>query len=336
MHLNFARLNHARHLSIILLLVSSLIVSRALPATADEPSSDNNEAANLKVISYNVQFLPGPAAIANNRKNPRYRAETIGKKMAEFDIVGLNEVFDDAPRELLLDQMREAWGDDFHVVTGPIPDDNRVNGGLAIATRLPMIESHSTIYTKSSDPKKYGFRADGFAAKGVLHARILRSKDADPDDYVDVFTTHMEARVDEIRLEQYPELAVFIAQHSDVHHPVIVMGDFNTRGEPEYRDDPEAAYHLLIAALEENLPTYKLIDAWPSMYPDKFGGTNEQESSDIGHRIDYVFLANPQQDAVSRMKLINIHINGYLDPKVVALSDHSAVEADLYWSPLKK
>lgn len=318
----------------MVLLFASCCLTHGSQASADEVTPGDAPPANLRVISYNVQFLPGPAAIANNRKNPKYRARTIGQKMTEFDIVCLNEVFDDAPRNLLLDQMKAAWGEDYHVVTGPIPDDKRVNGGLAIVTHLPMIETHSTIYTKSSDPKKYGFKADGFAAKGVLHARILRSKDADEDDYLDVFTTHLEARVDEIRWEQYPELAAFVAEHSDPHHPVLILGDFNTRGEPEYRNDPEAPYHLLISELAKKLASAKLIDGWPSRYPEAFGGTNEQESSDIGHRIDYVFMANPLEPH-TKFELRDIRVNGYLDPEVVALSDHSAVEADLYWTPAK-
>jgi len=318
----------------VFVLAALLTASLLTRASADERPDDDVATANLRVISYNVQFLPGPAAVANKRKNPKYRARAIGQKMAEFDIVCLNEVFDDAPRNLLLDQLKEAWGDDYQVIAGPNPKDNRSNGGLAIASRLPFVETHSVIYTKASDPKKYGFRADGFAAKGVLHARVRRSKDADDDDYLDIFVTHMEARVDEIRLEQYPELAAFVAQHSDAHHPVLILGDFNTRGDPSYQKDPDAPYHLLYAALDKNLPTARLIDSWPSMYPEKLGGTNEQESSDIGHRIDYVFMANPEA-AISELKLIDIRVNGYLDPEVFALSDHSAVEADLHWTPAK-
>ncbi len=304
-------------------------------ANADELPGGDASTVNLRVISYNVQFLPGPAAVVNKRKNPKYRARTIGQKMAAFDIVCLNEVFDDAPRKRLLDQMKEAWGDDYQVIAGPVPDDNRVNGGLAIVSRLPFIEMHSVIYTKASSPKKHGFRADGIAAKGVLHARVRRSKNADEDDYLDVFVTHMEARDDDIRLEQYPELAAFVGKHSDPRHPVLILGDFNTRGDPSYQEDADAPYHLLFAELDKSLPTAQLIDSWPSLYPTELGGTNEQESSDIGHRIDYVFMANPKA-APSELKLIDVRVNGYLDPEVVALSDHSAVEADLHWTPPKR
>jgi len=321
--------------ALVFALATVLAVLPLTNSRAEKPADGDAASSNLRVVSYNVQFLPGPAAVANERKNAKYRARTIGQKMAAFDIVCLNEVFDDAPRNLLLDQLKKAWGDDYQAITGPKPMDNRVNGGLAIASRLPFVETHSVIYTKASSPKKYGFRADGFAAKGVLHARVRRSKEADDDDYLDVFVTHMEARVDEIRLEQYPELAAFVAQHSDPRHPVLILGDFNTRGDPSYRKDPDAPYHLLFTVLDKNLPTARLIDSWASRYPEKLGGTNEQESSDIGHRIDYVFLANPEE-AASELKLIDVRVNGYLDPKVVALSDHSAVEAELHWTPAKR
>jgi len=46
---------------------------------------------SFRVVSYNVQFLPGPARYANKRGMPIYRAEQIAAKMSAFDIVGLNE-----------------------------------------------------------------------------------------------------------------------------------------------------------------------------------------------------------------------------------------------------
>lgn len=292
---------------------------------AAEPGADDD----LKVITYNVQFLPGPAAIANKRKEPQYRAEQIGQKLAGFDIVALNEVFEEKPREKLLDQLRAAWGAKFSAVISPKPDDKRFMGGVAIATQLPVLATHTLMYSVGSSPEKYGLSADGFAAKGALHMRIARGA-SNKDHFVDVFATHLESKDDEIRAIQYKELAAFVAEHGDLHHPALIVGDMNTRGDPEYQADNSSAYNTMLDLYRAARPGSALMDVWPVLHHDRLGGTNEQESSDIGHRIDYILLANP---AIGRglLRPIAVQVNGYLDPRVGALSDHSAVEAVLRW-----
>ena len=227
--------------------------------------------------------------------------------------------------------LRRPGGKANTAVTGPQSDDpRRFNGGLAIATCLPIIEHHSTIYSRYSRREDFGLRADGFAAKGVIHARISRSKGSPKDKFIDVFLTHMEARDDSLRPFQYQEMAAFIRRYADWDHSTLIMGDFNTRGHPKYRNDAESQYSLLIKELTAAMPGKELRDLWPSIYGNALEGTNEQGSSGIGHRIDYVMLAVPVLSA-SRVCPIAVRVNPFLDEKVAALSDHSAVEADLYW-----
>lgn len=309
--------------------ISAALLLAGLAAAADPPS------AKIRVISYNVQFLPGPGRVANKRPNLPYRAATLGKEMSKFDIVGLNETFDDEPRELLLKSLKEVWGDDYHVAVHPRPDgpdDKRYNGGLLIASRFPILESHHTYYTQFSLPKDYGFTADGFAAKGVLHARVLRSKDAPKDDYIDVFTTHLEARADKYRPSQYVELAAFVKQHSDPGHPTLIMGDMNTHGYPKDQKDPASDYNLMLKTFSDGRPGAKIVDLWPSLKGEERGGTSSQESTEKGNRIDYIFFSNPGAKG-PRLKPLDVRVNFFLDKEVVALSDHSAVEGDFEWEP---
>lgn len=314
--------SHYRLAAMPVAILFALLCS--LPLSAAEPSKTDE----ISVITYNVQFLPGPASIANKRKEPLYRAEQVGQKLAAFDIVALNEVFEEKPREKLLDQLRSAWGERFSLVVSPKPEDKRFMGGVAIVTRLPVLATHTLIYSVGSSPQKYGLQADGFAAKGALHMRIARSP-AQKDQFVDVFATHLESKDDEIREIQYRELAGFIAEHSDLHHPALILGDMNTRGDPAAQADEASAYHTMFSLYEKARPGSMLVDVWPTLQRG-LGGTSEQESSDIGHRIDYIFLANP---AVGRglLRPTAVRVNGYLDARVGALSDHSAVEAELRW-----
>lgn len=321
--------------STILFCAALNLTIGTLPAAAATPRSETDHSASdagriaIRVISYNVQFLPGVAAVANQRPNAPYRAAVLGDRLPAWDIVGLNEAFDDTARSQILDGLRSAWKDRFTAVTGPQPTEpGRFNGGLVLATHLPVLEQHSIIYSRFSRPEDFGLRADGFASKGVLHARIQPAADRPVTEFMDVFVTHMEARDDSLRPFQYQEMAEFISRHADAEHPTLIMGDFNTRGNPEYQADPESQYNLLMKTLADALPEKRLTDLWCELKGSAVGGTSEQESSEIGRRIDYVMLAvpNAQSDIVCPT---DIRVNPFLDAKVTALSDHSAVEADL-------
>lgn len=310
------------------LFVLCLIATQAisLQSTADEFLRDNN----LRVISYNVQFLPGLAgAVANKRGNPVYRAKTIGQKLVDFDIIGLNELFDEKPRELLVGEIRKSWGENLNVVVSPRVNPKRFTGGLAIITRLPILADHVLTYSQSSSPEKYGLGADGYATKGALHARLALDSSRSAERAVDVFVTHMEAREDALRPSQYEELARFVSEHTSPIRPAIMMGDFNTHGDREDMDDPSSPYNLMVGKFAAARPESRLIDLWPTLH-DGPGGTSRQEGDSGGSRIDYIFVLNPKQPA-PMLQPKSVQVNRYLDPKVVALSDHSAVEAELIW-----
>ncbi len=310
-------------------LVSTVVVSVALtgPSRARAASAEST-GPTLKVISYNVQFLPGIARVVNKRSDPEYRARTIGRLLAEYDLVGLNETFDQGPRTLLLGALRKAWGDDFSVIISPKPPDGRFNGGCAIVSRLPFIETHSTIYSKSSMPKDYGFLADGFAAKGAIHARIRLKGVGAEGAFIDVFATHLESKDAAARRVQYQELSRFVRAHSDPTRPALILGDLNTRGNAPYRQDPESQYNDMMSILRGGRPGAPVVDVWPHLYSTP-GGTSRQEGYG-GRRIDYILMSNPEAGSY-RLVPVTMRVNRFLDPRVVALSDHSAVEAVFRW-----
>lgn len=303
-------------------IFAAVVLCGAVPA--QEPET-------LRVITYNVQFLPGSAGNQNERPDPEYRARRIAEEVAAFDIVALQETFDKAHRQIILDTLREQWNGQLNTVISPQPAGFFTNGGCLIATRLPIIESDAVVYKTFSSPADYGFRADGFAAKGGIFARIARSADR-MGDTIDVFVTHMEARADDLRPAQYKEMAAFIQAKSDPARPMILMGDLNTRGGVEFRNDPKSQYSVLMKALEGARPA-GVIDVWPALMGDALGGTTEQDSIESGKRIDYIIIGNPAEGQPS-LSPISVKVNTYQDDRVVALSDHNAVEATLAWSDL--
>jgi len=289
------------------------------------PESDET----LKVISYNVQFLPPLATFMNERGHPEYRARKIAEKVSEYDIVGLQETFHEEHRALLLEALTGFWGDDFQQMVSPKDEKRAVNGGCLILTRRPILSTNAMIFRHYSDPKDFGFRADGFAAKGVIHAKIARSE-KERNNTIDVFVTHLEARADVLRPKQYEEMADFILDVSDPSTPCLILGDFNTRGNPQYMKDPDSPYHQLLSSLVRARPQQEVLDLWPELMGDLPGGTSSQNPRDLGRRIDYCFLCNPAPPHV-RLKPLSIRVEIFPDDQVVALSDHNAVAVLLQW-----
>ncbi len=310
-----------------LLLLALSLTFASQPVVAEEKPSTG--ATILRVITYNVQFLPELVSSKNKRANPDYRARRIAKEVSQYDLVGLQETFHPKYRQLIADQTRTAWNGTLQQVLSPTPKGFFTSGGCLILSRLPLRDSSSMVFANYSKPADYGLRADGFAAKGVIHARIARSAN-ELNNFIDVFVTHLEARADQLRPLQYQELANFVKKTSDPNRPFLLMGDLNTRGRPAYQSDPRSQYSDLLRRLNEARPNGGVVDLWTRLRGQARGGTSEQESEEIGRRIDYIFLGNPKSPKL-QLKPISIEVQLFQDPKVIALSDHNAVAAELEW-----
>ncbi|MBX9654030.1 endonuclease/exonuclease/phosphatase family protein [bacterium] len=299
--------------------ILSVFTARA----ADDAPSPVKNANELRVLSYNVQFLPGIAQLFNARGNDDYRPRKLGEVLKEFDVIGLNEVFELKPRGIILVEIKKAWGDQFYVFECPEPakEVGRFNAGLAIVSRYPIVESHHIAYSAWSTKKEFGVFADEFAAKGALHARIRIRDGKDPID-IDFFTTHMDSKLASARKVQGEELAAFAAKYSSPDNTAIFTGDFNTRGNLDERKRKTDEYFGLV----ERLKSFRgsLQDLWLVVGKGD-GGTSDQDPNDGGSRIDYIFFAPPVK-GVDRLKPLRANVLHFLDPRVKALSDHSAVE----------
>ncbi len=283
----------------------------------------------LRVITYNVQFLPEPASFQNARPKPEYRARRIAQEVSRYDIVALQETFHAGIRKQIVSQVRTAWNGNFDHLASPTPAGFFTSGGCLLMSQLPMQEKSTTVFAHYSKPRDYGLRADGFAAKGVIHARITRGK-GKPNSTIDVYVTHLEARADKLRPKQYAELAEFIRKTSQPDRPFLLLGDLNTKGRSENQRNPNSQYALLFRQLRAARPDGEVVDVWPRLMDSALGGTTEQESDTIGKRIDYIILGNPKPPHL-RLTPVAITVKLFRDPKVVALSDHNAVAATFAW-----
>ncbi len=283
----------------------------------------------LRVITYNVQFLPDPVSDRNKRPNPEYRAARIAKQVSRFDLIALQETFHDKHRAQIVEGIGKAWFGELQLVASPTPEGFFTSGGCLVVSKSPIVAQHTTIFSNYSKPADYGLRADGYASKGVLHARVQRSGE-NAEDYVDVFVTHLEARADDLRPLQYAEVAAFVKQHSSVDHPALLLGDLNTRGSAKFRGEPRSQYSQLMKQIASARSGRDWIDVWPHLRGNSLGGTTEQESPDVGKRVDYILLSNPVPPH-SQLVPISAAVRLFQDEKVTALSDHNAVTAELEW-----
>ena len=275
----------------------------------------------LRVISYNAQFLP--VELLNKRGKGSYRAVQVVKRVLAYDVIGLNEIFHSKRRQELLDYFQQAWGPDFSYVVSH-PDDRSAFGldsGLMLASRLPIVESHSLVFGNDSTFRERGILNDGFAKKGALHARIRRDTD-DGEMLIDCFLTHLESKDVVRRREQYSKLAAFIREHSRPDVPIILMGDFNTIGDQVEVDNTRSQYHRMcreLATARSNWLDLGLLTgraAW---------GTRDAGQPSGGNRIDYIFVSNPNSEVA--LESVQARSLRFPDPEVGFLSDHCAVEA---------
>src|SRR5690606_35186810 len=139
--------------------------------TGDEPPGGVPPSRAVRIVAYNVQLLPLDQL--NKRPDDAYRTAEFGRRLPSYDVVGLSEVFQPERREELLTAFREARPPAFHLLTAA--DTERtpwgLDGGLVVASRLAVSATGWQAFGNGSSPLDHGLNADGFANKGVLHAR---------------------------------------------------------------------------------------------------------------------------------------------------------------------
>ncbi|KAE8876223.1 hypothetical protein PF005_g4934 [Phytophthora fragariae] len=183
----------------------------------------------LAVLSMNIFCRPEGIHSGQWFKSGDYkdlRVALLLRKIAKFDVVILQEMFEAGPRQKRF--VREAYAMGFRYHCGSVwprlLDSRLIDGGLLILSRFPIVERDQIAYSQGSG-------SDRICAKGVLYARIQLSPDL--SDSLHVFTTHTQAgdnrKEYSIRLAQLEEMHRFIARtiRDDPGVPVLITGDFN-------------------------------------------------------------------------------------------------------------
>ncbi|CAI5725233.1 unnamed protein product [Hyaloperonospora brassicae] len=201
----------------------------------------------LAILSLNIFCRPegihSGQWLAKTGDHKDLRVALLLEKMAKFDVVLLQEMFEAGTRQAQFVQKAFDLGFHYHCgsVWPQLLGSRLIDGGLLILSRYPIVDRDQMMYSQ-------GAGSDGMCAKGVLYARIQLSPE--PSDSLHVFTTHTQAgdrlREYTIRLSQLQEMHKFLAKHidKDPDVPVLITGDFNLDARHDLVHDPRtgAAY----------------------------------------------------------------------------------------------
>lgn len=298
----------------------------AAPSVAQDLLPPLNAAAPVRLLFFNAHLLPGIAqTIAGRRGQDDYRTAAIAAKLYRYDVIGLCEVFEGNRRREMIDVLQKDSRNAFQAIEQPKPWGRHLIGsGLLLLSRYPIDgKPHFITYRHASRVATNGWRADGFAAKGAIHAR-LRVRD-NPEALVDCFLTHLESVSPKARSEQITELARFIAEHTSPERPAVLMGDLNVAADfPVTAATTDSEYLSLANSLVYG--EQRLVDLWP-IFHTTAGGTSDALAKENCRRIDYVYLSPPQLTGPT-LEPLSMRVEPFLDEKVKqgSLSDHAALE----------
>lgn len=276
------------------------VIDKPVENVIKTPSSQQ-----ISILSYNTQLMPFYAGVVDDLNQPDIRVKDIPKKISQFDVVILEELFDRDLRNKIVRLMEANYP--YHTTTVGQHTSRVLTGGVMIFSKWPIIKENQFIFQASTG-------IDSLAAKGVMYAAINKQ-----GKMYHVIGTHMQADRNSqsivARNAQLHEMADFITGlHIPANEPLLIGGDFNI-------DQFSIEFDNLLTQLNVNL-----LDNMG--YPYSVDGViNTMQVDKIQARIDYIFYSNDH--AKPRKAFNNVFIlrdldNGAMWPKF-DLSDHFPV-----------
>ena len=271
----------------------------------EENIFDTSSNEKISLLTYNTQLMPFYANVKNDLNQPDVRALDIAKKIGQYDVVILQELFDRDLRIKISNALKANYPYRTDVV------GQRTNkawtGGVIIFSKWPIIKEDQIVYQDSTG-------IDGLAAKGAVYAAI----DKDGKIY-HIIGTHAQAGGGDegvlVREKQFQEVMYFVDRlNIPRDQPLLFGGDFNI-------DQFGPHLHSLLDILNVNL----LDNLGYSYSADSRINTMLVGTSLT--RIDYVFYSNHHakpKTALNKVFILRDLDNEAMWPKF-DLSDHFPV-----------
>ena len=252
----------------------------------------------LEVLTYNVHGLP-PEITGDDTDA---RLDAIGPLLADYDIVGVQEDFDDDRHA----RMADASGQPVVVRFDALAEPDRFYGsGLDVLTSLPPTSVHAEHYLACNGTLDGS--GDCLASKGFQVVRLALAHGVE----LDVYNTHLEAGGgdDDLAARQgHVDQLVASLSGRSAGRAVVFTGDFNL-----HLSDPED-----VPLLEQLADEGGLVDACETV------GCDEPD------RIDRVFVrSSAELDLEALAWWVDERM---VDETGAPLSDHDPIGATLRWA----
>lgn len=260
----------------------------------------------LRVLTWNLWWQFGPW-----RARLPAIIETV--RRLDPDVMGLQEVWRIADGTDGT-HLRLAAALGYAQVYESRVDFDGVAFGLAVLSRWP-IAGHEAIALPAPDNKQE-FRS------------VLRADIEGPRGPIQLFTTHLNWRLDEsdVRQTQVRELVEFVARSPARSYPAVICGDFNA--------DPDSdEIRMVTGKAASPVDRYVFHDAWAVAGGGGPGFTwsnrNPYARLDLepDRRIDYVFAGWPKQGGAGHVMSAQVVADAPVEG--VNPSDHYGVLAEL-------
>lgn len=285
----------------------------------------------VRLLSYNVKMLPGIFGDGDeDLARARQISAAILATVPEYDVVCLQEVFDEEAREVFSKELAREFP--FQVAKSSDHDIFNEDSGLFFASRLE-ISGHSFVEFDHSTGE------DDWSDKGIFGARLEVERAT-----LLVFQTHLQSSIEHsgVRVKQLRQIrariesALLRAPRSPAT-ACIVCGDFNVVGERDPGLTMTGEYERMLANL--GFPR----DVYRERHRDATGYTWDGTANHMiprddldRQRLDYVF-AYDSIAAVSKATIVRplrrIAVEGVdvlrfdSSKRDFCLSDHFAIEA---------
>jgi len=275
-----------------------------------------DNSCRIKLLTLNIKGLPIPI-----ERDSISRANKVAEILREsdYDIICLQEVFDNEVREILVRKLEQQYPfiiekSKYHF---PCLLDN-VNwlqdSGLFFASKYKILWHQFVPFLNCEG-------LDSLAFKGTLGTCIQISDDSqkEPKSLM-VFTTHLNAHHSETALKQLDEIMSFINQQNYTN--LVLCGDFNI-------DERGGNYNELISKTNG-------IDLFRKMFPDIETDPGFTIDSDLNHnmvsgdahyRVDYLLDLSPGGSKNLEVNNIKLMYAGEVPDNL--LSDHFGVEMEI-------
>lgn len=187
---------------------------------------------HLNILTWNVFMRGFPLA-----EYQTGRGKMVGPKVPGYDVIAFNEVFDHDGEATLRESMKKAgYPNQTEVLGRGRPVGKGIwDGGVMIVSPYPIVKTDHTFYNKVCEGE------DCKADKGVLYAKIDKSKKKGVHNYFHIFATHMNQGSQDwsYQRRQLEMISGLIKkQKIPQDEAIIVLGDMNINKCNEFAPGP--------------------------------------------------------------------------------------------------